>query len=134
METHRWVQHGVGKGGLGGTPTLPLVDPWTYRIYSPWSAREVAFPIVDFPVRASNRTSLGDHCFHRNMREKIVVLEEGNLPLPKCSCCDMFVTWEDLNGRHQAMSMCAKEVEQKYMCQVYEEADAGAEAAFQTYI
>ena len=40
------------------------------------------------------------------MRDIIIILEEGNLPHPRCINCDMFVPWQALNGRHKSTEMC----------------------------
>ena len=41
------------------------------------------------------------HFVHLHMRVTILVLEEGNHPLPQFPKFNMFVPWEDLNWRHQ---------------------------------
>ena len=41
------------------------------------------------------------HFWHRNIRDTVVILEEGNLSHPRCPICDMLVTWRDLNGTHR---------------------------------
>ena len=40
---------------------------------------------------ASNRTNLRVHFTHRHAQDTIVILEEGNLPYPRCPKCNMFV-------------------------------------------
>ena len=39
------------------------------------------------------------------MRDIVIILEEGNLPNPRCTNCDMFVPWRALNGRHKSTEM-----------------------------
>ena len=39
------------------------------------------------------------HFWRRHVRDTIIILEEGNLPHPRCENCDMFVPWRALNGR-----------------------------------
>ena len=43
----------------------------------------------------------------------VIILEEGNLPQPRCSLCDMLVPWQALNGRQHATAMCRKGLERK---------------------
>ena len=40
------------------------------------------------------------HFWHRNVRDIVVILEEGNLPHPRCPLCDMMVPWKAMNGTH----------------------------------
>ena len=47
------------------------------------------------------------------MRDTIIILEEGNLPHPRCENCDMFVPWRALNGRHKSTMMCKMGAERK---------------------
>ena len=64
------------------------------------------------------------------MQDTIVFLEEGNRLLLWCPQCDMFVSWEVLIGRHLAMEMCTRGVDQNHMRLVEEEAHTSIEAAF----
>ena len=53
------------------------------------------------------------HFWRRHVRETIIILEEGNLPHPRCENCDMFVTWRALNGRHKSTEMCRSAADRK---------------------
>ena len=46
------------------------------------------------------------HFWRRHVRDTVIILEEGNLPLPRCKNCDMLVLWRALNGRHKDTAMC----------------------------
>ena len=48
------------------------------------------------------------HFLHRNVRENLIILEEGNLPYPQCPLCDMLVPRKALNRRHVTTTQCAK--------------------------
>ena len=50
---------------------------------------------------------------NRHVRDIMIILEEGNLPHPRCSRCDMLVPWRALNVRHHATAMCKKGAESK---------------------
>ena len=43
----------------------------------------------------------------------MVILDEGNLPHPRCARCDILFPWRDLNGRHPDTSQCARGAERK---------------------
>ena len=43
----------------------------------------------------------------------VVILDEGNLPLPRCPRCDLQVSRKALNGRHLETSQCRTGTEQK---------------------
>ena len=46
------------------------------------------------------------HFWRRHVRDIVIILEEENLPHPRCSRCDMMVPWQPLNGKHQGTTMC----------------------------
>ena len=43
----------------------------------------------------------------------VIILEERNLPHPRCSRCDMLVPWRSLNGRHKNTAVCRSGAERK---------------------
>ena len=53
------------------------------------------------------------HFWRRHVQDTIIILEEGNLPHPRCENCDMFVPWRALNGRHKSTRMCKSGAEWK---------------------
>ena len=42
----------------------------------------------------------------RQVGDTVIILEEGNLPHPRCEECDMLVPWRSLSGRHKDTEMC----------------------------
>ena len=46
------------------------------------------------------------HLWHWHVWDTMVILQEGNLPHPQCSLCNMLVTWRYLNGSHKHTSQC----------------------------
>ena len=52
------------------------------------------------------------HFVHWHVHDTVVMLEEGNLPLPRCPRCDLQVTRKALYGRHLGTLQCKKGVEQ----------------------
>ena len=63
----------------------------------------------------------------------MIILEDGNLPHPRCSRCDMLVPWRSLNGRHHAIAMCSKRVERKRRKLAEAELRDSTERAFEAY-
>ena len=49
----------------------------------------------------------------RNVRDTVVVLEEGNNPNPRCPLCEILVLWISLNRMHQHTAQCKKVEEEK---------------------
>ena len=67
------------------------------------------------------------------MRDTIIILEEGNLPHPRCENCDMFVPCRGLNGRHKSTMMCKSGAERKPRRLSEEEIRESTEMAFEVY-
>ena len=65
--------------------------------------------------------------------ENVVMLEEGNLPLPRCPRCDLQVTRKALNGRHLGTLQFKKGAEQKRGRLAETETRENAEWAFHAY-
>ena len=105
LDSHRMTQHGKAKercwtwieaatgGGEGDEPQI-------YRIEFP-KGGTTACPVEGCPGRAGTRTAILVHFWRQHVRYIVIILEEGNLPHPRCPQCDMFVPWRDLNGRHK---------------------------------
>ena len=54
------------------------------------------------------RTAMRVHFWNRHVRDTVVILEEGNLPQPRCPMCDILVTWREMNGMHQCTEKSRK--------------------------
>ena len=63
----------------------------------------------------------------------VIILDEGNLPHPRYSRCDMLVPWRELTGRHHTTAMCKKGVERKRRRMVESELRDSRERAFEAY-
>ena len=73
------------------------------------------------------------HFMHWNVLDTVVLLEEGNLPHPRCPRCDMLVPWHTLNGRHHATAQCARGEERNMRLLAEEELRESTERAFEAY-
>ena len=65
------------------------------------------------PGRAGSWTAMQMHFCSRHIQDIMIILEEGNLPHPRCSRCEMLVPWRALIRRHHDNIMCRKVSERK---------------------
>ena len=70
---------------------------------------------------------------HQNVHDTVVILEEGNLPLPRCPQCDLQVSRKALNGRHLGTNQCRTGAERKIQRLAAAEGEAATERAFNAY-
>ena len=73
------------------------------------------------------------HFWRRHVRDTVIILEEGNLPHPRCKNCDMLVPRRSLNGRHKDTAMCLSGAERKRRWDTEEEIRESTERAFEAY-
>ena len=73
------------------------------------------------------------HFWRRHVRDTVIILEEGNLPLPRCENCDMLVPWWALNGRHKDTAMCWSGAERKRRRLAEAEIRESTERALEAY-
>ena len=73
------------------------------------------------------------HFVHRHVHDTVVILEEGNLSLPRCPRCDLQVSRKSLNGRHLETSQCRTGTERKRRRLAEAELETTSEKAFHAY-
>ena len=73
------------------------------------------------------------HFWRRHVREVVIILEEGNLPHPRCPRCDMLVLWRSLDGRHKITDMRRSGAERKRRRLAEAELRESTEMAFEVY-
>ena len=73
------------------------------------------------------------HFVHRHVHDTVVILEEGNLPLPRCPRCDLQVSRRALNERHLGTNQCRTGAERKIRRLAAAEGEAATERAFHAY-
>ena len=61
------------------------------------------------------------------------MLEEGNLPHPRCPRCDLQVPRKALNGSHLGTAQCKKGAEQKRRWLAEKETQENSKWAFHAY-
>ena len=74
------------------------------------------FPVEGCLGRAATRMVIRVHFFHRHFQDTVIILEEGNLPYPRCPRYQIMVPWRALNGVHLATAQCDKGAERKQRC------------------
>ena len=82
---------------------------------------------------SETRAALRVHFVHRHVHDTVVLLEEGNLPLPWCPRCDLQVYRKALNGRHLETNQCRTGAERKLRRLAAAEGEAATERAFHAY-
>ena len=65
------------------------------------------------PGVSATRAAMRVQFVHRHVHDTVVILEEGNLPLPRCPRCDLQVSRKALNERHLETSQCRTGTERK---------------------
>ena len=85
LESHRVTQHGwaaVEWWSWEGSATGG--KPQNYRLAFLNKGDPRSCPVEGFPGRAGTRTAMRMHFFNRHVRDIVIILEEGNLPHPRC--------------------------------------------------
>ena len=52
------------------------------------------------------RVGLRVHFLHYHVQETVIIVDESNLPHPRCPLCDIMVLWVGLNGLHPNTAQC----------------------------
>ena len=76
-----------------------------------WTFRPRSCPVEGCPGQAGTSMAMRINFYNQHVQDIVIILEEGNLPHPRCSQCNMLVPWRALNGSHHATAMCKKGVE-----------------------
>ena len=85
------------------------------------------------PGVLATRAAMRVHFVHRHVHDTVVILEEGNRPLPRCPRCDLQVSRKVLNGRHLETSQCRTGTERKRQRLAEAELGITSEKAFHAY-
>ena len=123
------------KGGVGPTQLREEEEggePTTYRIEFPKGGTREC-PVEGCPGRVGTRTEMRVNFWRRHVQDVVIILEEGNLPHPRCPRCDMLVPWRSLNGRHKSTAMCRSGAERKRWQLAETEVQESTEMAFEVY-
>ena len=91
------------------------------------------YPVEGCPGVSATRAAMRVHFVHRHVHDTMVILEEGNPPLPRCPRCDLQVPRRALNGRHLGTAQCKTGAERKLRQLAAAEGAAASERAFEAY-
>ena len=135
MAGHMKTQHGRATEEIWSWAASPLgEEPRTYRKAFPTNGGPQSFPVEGCPGQAVTRMLMRVNFLHRHVQDTVVILEEINLPHPRCPLCDMLLPWRDINGCHLATAQCTREAERKIRRLAEEELQEISERAFQSYV
>ena len=84
-----------------------------YKISVPTKDGRRRCPVEGCPEVSATRAAMRVHFVNRHVHDTVVILEEGNLPLPRCPRCELQVSRKALNGRHLETSQCRMGTDQK---------------------
>ena len=70
---------------------------------------------------------------NRHVLDTMVILEEGNLPHPRCTQCNILVPRRTLNSRYPSTAKCARGAERKMRRLAEAELRESSERAFEAY-
>ena len=94
LDAHPMVQHGKAKAERWSWTDASMgggMEPTTYRIEFPTKGGARECSVEGCPGRAGTRTAMKVHFWRRHVQDAVIILEEGNLPHPRCTRCDMLV-------------------------------------------
>ena len=109
-------------------------EPYTYSMASRTAGGPRNYPVVGCLGQAATRLVMWVHFSHRHVWDNIIILEEGNLPHPQFSRCDILVPWRAMNGRNLATAQFSKGTERKCRRLAEEELRNNLERDFQAYL
>ena len=72
----------------------------------PTRAGHMPWQVKGCSGRELTQMTMRVHFWHGHVRNTVLILEEGNLPHPRCPLCDMLVPQKDLNGTHWRIEQC----------------------------
>ena len=135
LVAHRQTQNGVAKRGSGkeGDEECGGDNPRKFRMLFLAKAGPRPCPVKGCSCQAETRTEMRVQFWHWHVHNTVVILEEGNLPHPRCPLCDMLVPWWSLNGLHRRTAQCKKRVERKQRNLALDEEKAVNSRAFKSH-
>ena len=104
-----------------------------YKMNFPVKGGRRQCPVEGCPGVSATRAAMRVHFVHRHVHATVVILEESNLPLPRCPRCDLQVSRKALNGLHLETNQCKTGAERKQRRLAAAEVDTTSEKAFQAY-
>ena len=85
LASHRVTQHRrAAKEWSIWEASTTRGQPYTYQMALPTKGGPWSCPVEGFPGRARTRMLMQMHFFNRHVWDIMIILEEGNLPHPRC--------------------------------------------------
>ena len=133
MSSHLMNRH--GKAAERRHLWAPQTDGGarTYKMSLPAKGGRGQCPVEGFPGVLSTRTAMQVQFVHQHVHDTVVMLEEGNLPLPRCPRCNLQVSSKALNGRHLETIQCRTGTERKQRRLAEAEMRENSERALRRY-
>ena len=104
-----------------------------YKMHFPAKDGRIRCPVEGCPGVLATRAAMRVHSVHWHVHNTVVILEEGNLPLPRFPRCDLQVSRKAINGLHLGTSQCRTGTERKRRRLAEAEMRVTSERAFHTY-
>ena len=82
LSSHMMTRHGKAAPRRHLWPPQTTGGPRTYKMSFPKGSRR-QFPVEGCPGVSETRAAMRVHFVHRHVHDTVVILEEGNLPLPR---------------------------------------------------
>ena len=89
MSSHLMTRHGKAVGRQRLWTPQAEGGARMYRMSFPTKGGPRLCPVEGCPGALATRTAMRVHFVHRYVQDTVVMLEEGNLPHPRCPRCDM---------------------------------------------
>ena len=133
MLSHLMTRHGKAATGRHLWATQTNWNPRTYKMHFPAKGGPRRCPVERCPGVLATQVAMRVHFVHRHVHNTVVILEEGNLPLPRFPRCNLQVSRKALNGRHLGTSQCRMGTERKRIWLAEAEMRKTLERAFHAY-
>ena len=88
LSSHLMTQHGKAAPWRHLWAPQTTGGPRTYKMHFPTGSRRQC-PVEGCPGVYVTRAAMWVHFVHRHVHDTVLILEEGNLPLPQCPRCDL---------------------------------------------
>ena len=103
LAVHLQTQHGKSTDGrMHWVTRSPGRETCTYNMDLPTNGGPSNLPVKAFRGRAATWTAMRVHLLYPHVRDTVIILEEGNLPRPRCPRCNMMVPCQALNRQNLA--------------------------------
>ena len=133
MLSHLMTRHGKSATQRHLWSPQTNVGPRTYKMHFSTKGGRRRCPVEGCPGVLATQAAMQVHFVHQHVHDTVVILEEGNLPLPRCPWCDLQVSRKALKGRHLGTSQCRTGTERKRRRLAEAEMRKTSERAFHAY-